>query len=97
MKPTMIFVAPLFCKADREFFNSVLSSFQFMFVSLLFSLKVSKSDGVELGLVHTYILGCLRVEHFSLPIGDINSPHKNEFIEGIVFFQKVTKPLGRPL
>ena len=44
-----------------------------------------------------YVVGCLRVENFGLPIGDINSPHKNKFIEGIVFFQKVTKPLGRPL
>ena len=37
---------------------------------------------------------CLRVKHFTLPVGDINSPSDNKFTEGIDFFAKLHKLLA---
>ena len=37
------------------------------------------------------VLGCLRVEKFTLPVHDMNSPSYNEFIEGIDFWQSTLK------
>ena len=44
-----------------------------------------------------YIIGCLQVKYFSLPIGDMNSPGHNKFTEGIDFFRQTTQTLGRVL
>ena len=44
-----------------------------------------------------YLLGCLRVKYFTLPVGDMNSPSYNKFTEGIDFFWQFTQTLGRAL
>ncbi len=65
---------------------------------------LSKSTYISRRILHevfrkvaNYILGCLRVKYFPLPIGDMNSPSYNKFTEGIDFFQQATQTLGRAL
>ena len=42
-------------------------------------------------------VGCLWVKHFTLPVGDMNSPSDNKFTEGIDFFRQAAQTLGRAL
>ena len=48
-------------------------------------------------LLQSWILGCLRVKYFTLPIGDMNSPSYNKFTEGIDFFWQAAQTLVKAL
>ena len=56
-------------------------------------------DRVGLGTIaeERYKLGCLWVEYFTLPVGDMNSPNYNKCFEGIDFFRHATQSFSRAL